>query len=378
VEYGHRARISSAQDLDQNVSRRLSHGRPFGNGNCSASDAPGGDTIARSPEVAVQTRQLCLLIGALGGAASCGGPQSALVAAGTDAARIADLFHVMTAGALIVWAAVLAIAVYTIRVRESHSQRAASLLIVGGGVVAPTLVLGALIVYGMPLVPAVLAIPPGGTMTIEVTAKQWWWRVQYRTPAGVIETANELRLPVGARVELELRSIDVIHSFWVPSLAGKMDMIPGRVTRLALEPTQTGTFRGVCAEYCGASHALMAFSVVVMEADAFRAWLDAQARPAAAAGDPRAARGETAFITHGCTACHTVRGTSGVGRIGPDLTHVGSRRRLAAETLPNDLGSLDQWIEHAGRFKPGVRMPAFRTLAADERSAIAAYLSGLQ
>jgi cytochrome c oxidase subunit 2 len=299
----------------------------------------------------------------------------------------------MTAGALLVWAAVVAIAIYAIRVGESHShpstssewsraaprdQRAANLLIVGGGVAAPTVVLGALIAYGMPLVPTVLAIPTERALTIEVTAKQWWWRVQYRAPSGPVETANELRLPLGERVEVQLGTPDVIHSFWVPSLAGKMDMIPGRVTRLALEPTQTGTFRGICAEYCGASHALMAFSVVVMEPEAFRAWLDAQSRPAAPAGDPRAAQGETAFITHGCTACHTIRGTPGAGRIGPDLTHVGSRRRIAAETLPNDPESLEQWIGHAGRFKPGVQMPAFRTLSADERSMIAAYLSGLR
>jgi cytochrome c oxidase subunit 2 len=326
----------------------------------------------------VPKRQRCLLAAALGGALSCGGPQSALVSGGTDAAAINDLFTVMTVGALVVWAAVVAIAVYTIRVRESHSQRAASFLIIGGGVVSPTLVLGALIAYGMPLVPRVLAIPSGGALTIDVTAKQWWWRIQYNTPAGLVETANELRLPVGERVELRLGSPDVIHSFWVPSLAGKMDMIPGRVTRLALEPTRTGTFRGVCAEYCGASHALMAFSVVVMEPDEFRAWLDAQSKPAAPASDPSAARGETAFLANGCTACHSVRGTSSAGRIGPDLTHVGSRRRIAAETLPNDLTALEQWIGHAGRFKPGVHMPAFRTLAADERSAIAAYLSGLQ
>ena len=323
-------------------------------------------------------RQLCLLLCGIGGALSCGGPQSALVTAGTDAAHIADLFNVMAAGALIVWASVVAVAVYTIRVRESHSERAANLFIIGGGVATPTLVLGALIAYGMPLVPTVLAIPGDSHLTIDVTAKQWWWRVQYRTPAGPVETANELRLPIGERVELQLTSPDVIHSFWVPSLAGKMDMIPGRVTRLALEPTRIGTFRGVCAEYCGTSHALMAFSVVVMQPDDFRAWLEAQARSRVPVTEPRAVRGETAFIADGCSACHTIRGTPAGGRIGPDLTHVGSRLRIAAETLPNDPASLEQWIEHPDRFKPGVHMPAFRALAADERSALAAYLNGLK
>jgi cytochrome c oxidase subunit 2 len=321
---------------------------------------------------------LTAVLAAAGGLSACGGPQSALVPAGRDAAQIADLFTVMTVGTLMVWTAVVAIAVYTIRVREPHSQRAANLLIIGGGVAAPTIVLGALIAYGMPLVPTVLTGPPEGSLPIQVTAKQWWWRVQYRTPTGLIETANELRLPVGERVELQLTSPDVIHSFWVPSLAGKMDMIPGRLTRLALEPTHIGTFRGACAEYCGTSHALMAFSVVVMDPGDFRAWLDAQARPAKTPEDPFAARGETAFIANGCSACHTVRGTPAAGRIGPDLTHVGSRLRIAADTLPNDSEALARWIAQTDRIKPGVHMPAFRALATDELSALAAYLGSLR
>jgi cytochrome c oxidase subunit II len=284
----------------------------------------------------------------------------------------------MTVGALLVWAAVVAIAIYTIRVQESHSQRTASLLIIGGGVAAPTVVLGALIAYGMPLVPAVLSAGPENGIRIHVTAKQWWWRFQYVSANGSIETANELRLPAGERVELELASPDVIHSFWVPSLAGKMDMIPGRTTRLALEPVQTGTFRGVCAEYCGASHALMAFSVVVMERSAFHEWLAAQGRPAELPASELSARGETAFVAHGCTACHTIRGTAAAGVIGPDLTHVGSRLRIGAETLPNEPETLTRWISQPDRIKPGVHMPAFRALGTDDLSALAAYLSGLQ
>jgi cytochrome c oxidase subunit II len=309
--------------------------------------------------------------------AGCSGSQSALTPAGRDAEEIDVLVRIMSVGTLLIWLAVVAIAVYTIRVGESHSQRAANLLILGGGVAAPTVVLGALIAYGMPLVPTVLAVPGGGP-SIRVTAKQWWWRFEYDTPAGRVETANELRLPVGERVRVELGSPDVIHSFWVPSLAGKMDMIPGRVTRLALEPTRTGTFRGTCAEYCGASHALMAFSVIVMEPEEFRAWLEKEGRPAEAPSDPDAARGQTAFIANGCTACHTIRGTPAAGRIGPDLTHVGSRRQIAAETLPNDRAALARWIADTDNIKPGVHMPAFRALPRDELSALAAYLSGLK
>jgi cytochrome c oxidase subunit 2 len=319
---------------------------------------------------------LLLAIGA--SAAACDGPQSALVTAGRDAEQIARLFTVMTAGALIVWVAVVGLAVYAIRTPGSHSERAAKLLIIGGGVALPTVVLGTLLAYGLPVLPAILALPSDGDLRIHVTGKQWWWRVQYMTANGVVETANEIRLPVGRRVELQLASRDVIHSFWVPSIAGKMDMIPGRVTRLALEPTRTGVFRGACAEYCGASHAKMAFEVVVMEPADFEAWLATQSQPAQPPSGPLAARGQAAFTAHGCTACHTVRGIAPVGQIGPDLTHVGSRLRIAAATLPNEPDAFAAWIAQTDTFKPGVHMPAFRALPPQDLSALAAYLDGLR
>jgi cytochrome c oxidase subunit II len=305
-------------------------------------------------------------------------PQSALDIAGRDAELIAQLFTVMAIGALVVWAAVVVIAVYTIRVRGSHSQRAANVLIVGGGVALPTVVLGALLAYGLPVLPAILTPAPDGNLRIQVTGKQFWWRVQYMTEQGIVETANELRLPVNERVELQLASPDVIHSFWVPSIAGKMDLIPGRLTRLALEPTRTGVFRGTCAEYCGASHALMAFVVVVLSPAEFEAWLENQASPAPAPSDELAARGAMAFAANGCTACHTIRGGAAVGQIGPDLTHVGGRMRIGAGTLQNDPGGFVRWISETDRIKPGVHMPAFRTLSRDDLSALAAYLDGLQ
>lgn len=327
--------------------------------------------------MALKRLPLFLLMSLAG--AGCDGPQSALVTAGRDAEQIAHLFTVMAVGALLVWAAVVVIAVYAIRTnREVHSQRDANLLILGGGVALPTVVLGALLAYGLPVLPAVLTPAPEGSLRIHVTGKQWWWRVEYMTEAGTVETANELRLPVGRRIELQLTSPDVIHSFWVPSIAGKMDMIPGRVTRLALQPTRTGVFRGACAEYCGTSHALMAFLVVVTEPGEFESWLEAQTRPAQAVPDALAARGEDAFIANGCTACHTIRGTAAAGQIGPDLTHVGSRLGLGAGTLQNDPEEFARWIGQTDRIKPGVHMPAFRALSADDLSALASYLDGLQ
>jgi cytochrome c oxidase subunit 2 len=157
-----------------------------------------------------------------------------------------------------------------------------------------------------------------------------------------------------------------------------MDMIPGRITRLALEPTRTGLFRGACAEYCGASHALMAFEVVVTEGGEFQRWLDAQGAPAATPVDAVALHGQNTFLANGCSACHTVRGTPAAGRIGPDLTHVASRASIGAATLPNEDDALVRWIRDTDRIKPGVHMPAFRALTSGELAALAAYLGSLQ
>jgi len=260
--------------------------------------------------------------------AGCSGVQSALDPAGREAERIAHLFWWMVAGAVVIWLAVIGLALYCARARpESFSRRWASLSIIGGGAVVPTVVLAILLVFGLAMLPGLVAPAPAGSLQIAVSGELWWWRVRYQTPGGeTVALANEIHLPVGEPVEFRLESDNVIHSFWIPSLGGKMDMIPGRVTRLALVPTRTGVFRGVCAEYCGTSHALMKFDVVVEEKDDFNRWLAHQARPAEPPTEPLATRGQQLFLANGCSACHTVRGTPAAGRIGPDLTHVGSRR----------------------------------------------------
>jgi cytochrome c oxidase subunit 2 len=310
--------------------------------------------------------------------AGCNGPPSALDTAGRDAERIAGLFTVMAGVAVILWTGVVVIAVYAIRTeREKHSQRTATLLIIGGGVVLPILVLGVLLTYGLKMLPEILKPASEDSFPIEVSAKQWWWRVRYLHEGGAVETANELRLAVGQRVNLYLSSSDVIHSLWIPSIAGKVDMIPGRTTRLALEPTKTGVFRGVCAEYCGESHALMGFAVVVMEAAEFQDWLRRQAEPAMTATEAIATRGQADFIANGCGACHTVRGTLADGTIGPDLTHVGSRLHIGAGILAAEPEDFLKWIAQTDAIKPGVHMPAFRALPRENLTALAAYLEGL-
>lgn len=321
---------------------------------------------------------IVLMAGLLG--AGCSGIQSTLDPASREAERISNLFWWMAAGAIVIWLTVIGLVIYAIRADpQRRSQRRDSFLIIGGGAVVPTVVLAVLLIYGLAPIPVLLAPAPEGSLQIAVSGEQWWWRVRYQPPGGgVIELANEIRLPVGEPVQFKLDSPDVIHSFWIPSLSGKVDMIPGRVTWLAVRPTKTGIFRGACAEYCGTSHALMNFSVEVMENGDFRRWLEHQSTPAPPPGEQLGVRGQELFLANGCGACHRVRGTSASGVIGPDLTHVGSRLSIAAGALHNEPEDFQRWIAHTSDVKPEVIMPSFHMLAPDELRALAVYLEGLK
>jgi cytochrome c oxidase subunit II len=310
---------------------------------------------------------------------ACYGPASVLTPAGGDAADVAALFWWMAGVAFVIWLAVTALAVYAVLAPPVRNPtRLASPLIAGAGVALPTVLLAMLLIFGLPMLARMVDGPGSpGEIGVDVTAEQWWWRVRYRTPSGPVELANEIRLPLGRRMLLRLTSDDVIHSFWIPSIAGKVDMIPGRSTHLSLEPTRTGSFVGVCAEYCGTSHARMAFRAVVLEPAAFERWLANEARPARPAVTASGARGRDAFFSNGCAACHAIRGTPAAGVIGPDLTHLGGRLTVAA-SLPNDAAALVDWIAHPDHAKPGANMPSFAMLPRDEIAAIAAYLSELR
>lgn len=312
--------------------------------------------------------------------AGCAGPQSALDPAGRGAEHVARLFWWLVTGAAFVWFGVIGLTIYVLRLRPGpHNPRTASALIIGGGAVFPTVVLAGYLIYGLSLMPDLLAPAPEGSLKIAVTGERFWWRVRYLTPEGEgIELANEIRLPVGERVQLFLNSPDVIHSFWVPSIAGKIDMVPGRINTLALEPTRTGIFRGSCAEFCGDSHALMNFYVVVQEQEDFARWLAHQAESAQAPTSALARRGRDLFLSNGCGACHTIRGTPADGKVGPDLTHVGSRLSLAAGTLPNESDDFLEWIAKTEEIKPEVHMPAFGMLPQEDLQALAVYLDGLE
>jgi cytochrome c oxidase subunit 2 len=310
----------------------------------------------------------------------CSGPQSALDPASPEAQRIATLTWWLFAGAGMIWLAVVVLAILCGKANpESFTSRKANFIIVGGGVIFPTVVLTALLGYGLAMLPSLLKPAPPASLTIEVEGELWWWRVKYllseRESASL---ANEIHLPVGEPVEFHLKSDNVIHSFWIPSLGGKVDMLPGRTTRLALTPTKAGVFRGVCAEYCGDSHALMKFDVVVENREDFENWLAQQSEPGVVPNDPVAVFGQEAFLSNGCGACHTIRGTDALGEVGPDLTHVGSRLHIAAGALPNQTDHLYYWIMASHATKPGSRMPKFNMLPEDELRAMAVYLKGLR
>ena len=304
------------------------------------------------------------------------GIQSALNPQGPHAAAAAEIAWVLFIGAALIFAAVMALAAYAVWARRERAARLAGpWIVLGGGIVFPFAVLSALLVYSLARAGALNLAPGDAPLRIEVTGEQWWWRVHYLGADGRRDfaTANEIRVPVGRPVEIRLESADVIHSFWVPTLAGKLDMIPGRTNRLRILAERPGEYRGQCAEYCGGPHAFMAFFVVAEEPERFAAWAQRQREPAAAAGGGRHARGEALFAEY-CAACHTVRGTPAAGTRGPDLTHVGSRLTLAAGMLPNNAGTIAGWIASSQRIKPGNLMPSFQEFRGEDLRALAGYL----
>lgn len=294
-------------------------------------------------------------------------PQSALAAAGPEAQVLVEMSWVLFIGAGAIFALVMALLAWSLRGGRAVREGA---LIVGGGIVFPTVTLAILLVYTLVRGEAIQASAEPA-LRIEVTGEQWWWRVRYLGADGRadFETANEIRIPVGKTVLLELKSADVIHSFWVPSLAGKLDMIPGRTNRLRLLAERPGEYRGQCAEYCGGPHAFMAFFVVAQEEAEFHKWIDLQRKDAD--------RGHPLFSSH-CAACHTVRGTPAAGTRGPDLTHVASRKTLGAALLPMNKGAIAGWIASSQHLKPGNLMPSFQHFRGEELRELAAYVESLE
>jgi cytochrome c oxidase subunit II len=299
--------------------------------------------------------------------------------AGSEAHRVAGAWWIVFALGVAVAAVVLA----TVLVAMGRRPRATAgkdaiasthrRFIIGGGLVFPVVVLTVVAAVTIDST-ATLRRPNPNALKVDVTAAQWFWRINY-VDSGVV-TANELRLPVDRPVAVRVLAQDVIHSFWVPQLAGKLDAIPGQTSTLTFTPQSVGTFRGECAEFCGLQHANMNFVVDVLSQADFDAWITQHQQPPPPPTDPLAAAGRTAFTQLPCAGCHTIRGLTD-GTIGPDLTDVGGRSALGSGIIANTPDNLAAWINDAPAFKPGTKMPRI-DLTPDQINSVVAYLRSLR
>ncbi|MFN2570828.1 MAG: cytochrome c oxidase subunit II [Gemmatimonadales bacterium] len=251
--------------------------------------------------------------------------------------------------------------------------------ILAGGVVMPIIGLGILFVLVLGALAGSARPDRTAVTTFAIVGHRWWWEIRQVDETGRTRfvTANELHVPVGRPVRLRLSSADVIHSFWVPQLAGKTDVIPGQTNDAWLQADHPGVYGAVCAEYCGMQHAHMALRVVAEDSASYEAWLAHEAAPASSPASAIAARGADLFVSGPCAACHEVRGTGASAVVGPDLTHVASRRTIGAGTLPNSTGNPDAWISNTQTIKPGNAMPAM-ALSGPDLQALIAFLEELR
>ncbi|HEY7614751.1 MAG TPA: cytochrome c oxidase subunit II [Gemmatimonadales bacterium] len=305
------------------------------------------------------------------------GPQAVLLD------RLGELMYAIAAVVFVLVVAALLAALFRRRragedaedpVRE---RRMAAVIALSAGATVATLVAVLFLSFGTGR--RLTATPPPEALQILVTGRQWWWEVEYRDSVANrwATTANEIHVPVGRPVVFELRGGDVIHSFWVPNLGVKRDMIPGQETSIWFRADSPGVYRGQCAEFCGYQHAKMAFLVVAEPAPQFTAWLERQRDTARTPADSVAQRGQEVFLASSCVMCHAVAGTPAGSRVGPDLTHLAGRRTIAAGTLPNTRGHLAGWIVDPQQIKPGSRMPP-NQLEPGDLQALLAYLESLE
>ena len=319
--------------------------------------------------------------------AACAGRQSALAPQGLQSEQILQTFFIFLVVAAVVWTAVvIVLCVGMLRRRRGADQplvlhqrfeQTSGRIVFVLGLATLVIVLGLSIVSyaGQRTVFA----KDEHALTLKIIGHQWWWEVRYEdeSPDKSFVTANEIRIPTGQPVKVELESADVIHSFWVPSLTGKMDLITGQKNELQFTAKNAGLYRGQCAEFCGLQHAHMAFAVLALSPEEFGRWRDHENQSASSPTDPLGKQGEQLFRARGCALCHTIRGTLAGGQLGPDLTHVGSRTTVAAGTLPMSSATLAAWIADPQHIKPGNFMPKM-PLQSDELIAILHYLEQLK
>ena len=318
--------------------------------------------------------------------------QSALHPAGVQAQTIFQLWNGTLWLCTLVFAAVLAALVWGLLRGSRAARRSATEAPVAatgpeprprrwvfGSTVLCGVLLAGLVATDVLTDHALSRLPASHALQIEMIGHQWWWEARYRATDGkpAFGVSSDLHVPVGRPVVVTLQSADVIHTFWVPNLHGKKDMLPGRTTTIAFQADRPGDFRGQCAEFCGAEHALMAFGVRAESPEDFAAWQAAQQGTAAAPATPEAERGRQLFMQANCAQCHTVRGTPAVGTLGPDLTHLASRPMIAAGTAPNDRTNLLRWVRNPQVLKPSATMPP-APFGDEDVGAVVSYLEGLK
>jgi cytochrome c oxidase subunit 2 len=310
-------------------------------------------------------------------ACSAGSP-SALHPQGPAAQRIDGLWWFMFWIALGVFAVVIGMLLFGLFRRrkggESVARGGGEKAVVLLGIVAPAIILTTLFIVSMRDLNAISAPAKSNALTLNVIGHDWWWEVRY--PQQHVVTANEIHIPTGKPVLLHLSTADVIHSFWVPQLSEKTDMIPGKTNRMLIQADHPGIYRGQCAEFCGLEHARMSFLVIAESPSQFQSWVTTQSQPPAPPAGS-AAQGRRVFLHSTCVSCHAIQGTKASATDGPDLTHFGSRRTIAANTLPNTPGNLSAWIEDPQGIKPGALMPP-AVVEPRQLQALVTYLEGLK
>jgi cytochrome c oxidase subunit 2 len=313
--------------------------------------------------------------------------QSVLSPAGIQASSILSLWSLMLWVCVAVFTVVLATVVAALvrgvrnRSRDRNVPPAETALSrsVGAAIGITIVILIGLLTASVWTGRSISALHASNALTVSIVGHQWWWEIEYEDaqPSQRVVTANELHIPVNRPVVLKVTSRDVIHSFWVPNLQGKRDLIPGYTTAIWLQADRAGVFRGQCAEFCGMQHAHMALEVVAEPEDNFEVWLDAMRQPAPDPPDSTVRRGREVFMQATCAGCHTIRGTDAAGQIAPDLTHLAARRTLGAGTLPNTAEYLANWIQDSQRVKPGNQMPP-NPLTDEDLLALVVYLETLR
>lgn len=343
-------------------------------------------------------RWLLVSFSMLAFAAGCAGNQSALSPGGVQASRIYNLWQVFAWVTAAVYVLTMAWVIIAFTRRPRHREEPVSPLddkpltspdprseargqaVVWGLITVTTVILFGLLVGDFYTGRQIHTLPnEGNELSVKIIGHQWWWEVQYEdaTASNFVTTANELHIPVGTPVGIKLDAADVIHSFWVPNLNGKKDMVPGHPTMTWIRADKPGTYVGQCAEFCGLEHAKMRFTVIAEPRDQYDAWIAAHRQTPPPPTDSIAQRGQQVFLSSSCVMCHNIQGTPAKSRLGPDLTDIGGRKTIGAGWLPNTPENMGEWISHTQDVKPGVRMPP-TTMPADDLHALVTYLESLK